>query len=702
MKRVLILCDLFPPAFGPRMGYLCKYLKQAGWQVEVIAEAMDDQTFAFLADSCPVTFVPYYTAKNKFLRKLQWIFTLLADFLFSYKDRKMAKAAHRICQHQAFDLILCSSFRTFPLVAARLTAQRHHLPLVVDLRDIIEQYAGNEFLSHSFHVCPWLDKQLTALLKRKLLNDRNRTLRMASQVTTVSPWHVEQLMQYNPNVSLIYNGYDPDLFYPDHRPNRRFTITYTGRILSLAMRNPELLFKGVLLSGLSAEQITLEWYVDPASEALLKEAAAQYQVSEYMSYQSYVPASEIPSVLNSSSMLLLLTEKSGEHAPKGIMTTKFFEALAVDKPILCVPSDESYLEENIRRTRSGLAARSAEEVAQFILQYYRQWETQGYTATTPDHEEIKRFSRKGQAEQFMQLFETLSILIPTYNKVCVLLVEAMRHQAQQLQIPFEILVVDDGSSAEIQAENRRIEAWENCHYRILPQNVGPARIRNVLADQAHYPYLLFMDADTMPASSTFLRSYWEQRMKGGIVCGGFIYERMNTPAMCPLRYQYGIQVEERSAEERNRQPYSQFISMCFLADKEVFQTVRFDDTMHFGYEDAWFGILLQQAAVPLKYIDNPVFHQTTDKADDYLRKIRFSIQNLAAHRHRLQPYIRLLQWHHKAERLHLTRWIRLVFTWTEPWLVRNLTGTHPSMHLFAFYKLGYLCQWLNQTRRSDN
>ena len=105
MKRVLILCDLFPPAFGPRMGYLCKYLKQAGWQVEVIAEAMDDQTFAFLADSCPVTFVPYYTAKNKFLRKLQWIFTLLADFLFSYKDRKMAKAAHRICQHHAFDLI---------------------------------------------------------------------------------------------------------------------------------------------------------------------------------------------------------------------------------------------------------------------------------------------------------------------------------------------------------------------------------------------------------------------------------------------------------------------------------------------------------------------------------------------------------------------------------------------------------------------
>ena len=155
----------------------------------------------------------------------------------------------------------------------------------------------------------------------------------------------------------------------------------------------------------------------------------------------------------------------------------------------------------------------------------------------------------------------------------------------------------------------------------------------------------------------------------------------------------------RRKEQATLQPVYQHV---FLSRQGSLQTVRFDDTMHFGYEDAWFGILLQQAAVPLKYIDNPVFHQTTDKADDYLRKIRFSIQNLAAHRHRLQPYIRLLQWHHKTERLHLTRWIRLVFTWTEPWLVRNLTGTHPSMHLFAFYKLGYLCQWLNQTHRSDN
>ncbi len=296
----------------------------------------------------------------------------------------------------------------------------------------------------------------------------------------------------------------------------------------------------------------------------------------------------------------------------------------------------------------------------------------------------------------------ISILIPAYNKVCVPLVEEMYHQARRLQIPFEILVADDGSAEDIQAENRRMEKWENCRCLLLRDNVGPARIRNLLADRARYPYLLFMDADTMPAHPSFLQAYWEQRVEGGIVCGGFVYERTGTPRMCPLRYRYGIHVEEKTAAERGKRPFGQFIGMCFLASKEVFRAVRFDDAMHFGYEDAWFGVLLQQAAIPVKSIDNPVFHQATDKADDYLRKTRVSIQNLAARRHRLQPYIRLLRWHKKIEGLHLAVWVRLVFSWTEPLLVKNLTGAHPSLHLFAFYKLGYLCFWLDQTRHPGN
>ena len=48
--KILILCDMFPPAFGPRMGYLCKYMRRAGWEPVVVTEQIDDSTFSFLKE----------------------------------------------------------------------------------------------------------------------------------------------------------------------------------------------------------------------------------------------------------------------------------------------------------------------------------------------------------------------------------------------------------------------------------------------------------------------------------------------------------------------------------------------------------------------------------------------------------------------------------------------------------------------------
>ena len=286
----------------------------------------------------------------------------------------------------------------------------------------------------------------------------------------------------------------------------------------------------------------------------------------------------------------------------------------------------------------------------------------------------------------------LSILIPTYNQCCADLVQALYAQAVALDIPFEILVADDASTLQAVKEKNRAAAQRPCcAYLQMEQNVGPARIRNRLVDKARYDLFLLMDADTYPAHPRFLARYLEAARPNTVVCGGFIYERTAQPRMCRLRYEYGIRVEEASAEERNRQPYERFISMCFLADKATFNAVRFDEQMHFGYEDASFGIRLKQANVAICHIDNPVYHHTTDNAADYLRKIRHSIRNLLPHIDRLAPHIRLLVWHQKLQRLGMVPFIRALFRATEPLLVRNLTGNHPSLYLFAFYKLGYLC-----------
>ena len=85
------------------------------------------------------------------------------------------------------------------------------------------------------------------------------------------------------------------------------------------------------------------------------------------------------------------------------MTTKFFEAIGVEKPILCVRSDEECLAQTIKETNAGLAATTVEEVKRFILHHYQQWQQNGYTHINITNKE--QFSRQRQAQQFEEIFK---------------------------------------------------------------------------------------------------------------------------------------------------------------------------------------------------------------------------------------------------------------------------------------------------------
>ena len=169
-------------------------------------------------------------------------------------------------------------------------------------------------------------------------------------------------------------------------------------------QNPELLFKAI--EHLRLEKLRLVWYADKTSKEIISRELEDYPTAKSISeVNNLVPVSQVPNLLNQSSIILVLTNKSDKTGPKGIMTTKFFEAVGVEKPVLCVKSDEGCLAQVINDTNAGLSAKTEEEVIEFITEKYNEWQKNGFTRQNLRNKEY--FCRENQANQFIEIFNTL-------------------------------------------------------------------------------------------------------------------------------------------------------------------------------------------------------------------------------------------------------------------------------------------------------
>lgn len=291
----------------------------------------------------------------------------------------------------------------------------------------------------------------------------------------------------------------------------------------------------------------------------------------------------------------------------------------------------------------------------------------------------------------------LSILIPTYNYECYQLVAELQQQAGALNIPFEIIVADDASREEMKIANRKINELPHCRYIELEENIGRARIRNYLGEQAIHAYLLFLDSDVRVCFDNFVSLYIRNIDGNTVICGSTRFKRRVPAPNMTLRYTYGVKREEKSAEVCNRTPYAQFTSISFLIEKNTFMSIRFNDCFtKYGHEDTLLGKELELAGVPIRHIDNPIFHNVPDTNEMFLRKTHSSIENTIRYKDLLSSHVRVLQIYNQIKKSGLHHPLALLFRIVQQPIRRNLVGRHPSMKLFAFYKLGYLCMLENR------
>lgn len=286
----------------------------------------------------------------------------------------------------------------------------------------------------------------------------------------------------------------------------------------------------------------------------------------------------------------------------------------------------------------------------------------------------------------------LSVLIPTYNYNISALISALHTQLMEQAIAFEIIVLEDGSTKNINS-NPHLSATT-----IIKNDVNNGRVkaRQLLAFKAKYEWLLFLDADVLPKSNLFISNYIKaMALDYDAFFGGFAYSKTTPEPSFMLRWKYGKTKEQVPAATRNKTPYKVIISANYLIKKQIFNSIntKIKDTKGYGF-DNYFGALLQDNTIKILHLDNEVYHLGIEKSEWYLKKKEQAALTLL-HFYKTEGFNNhsndLLKLFSTVNRLKLVGLFSLFYKTFKQSMTKNLLGLSPSITVLQLYKISFMC-----------
>lgn len=291
----------------------------------------------------------------------------------------------------------------------------------------------------------------------------------------------------------------------------------------------------------------------------------------------------------------------------------------------------------------------------------------------------------------------LSILIPAYDYSVFPLAQLLEEEALQLNIPFELICMDDGSFSAINKINQKINTLTHCKFIEYKKNRGRTATRQALAHSAQYDWLLFLDADTIPKHTQFLQHYLNELNTSNfdVLFGGFAYDNNSFVPHNSLRFTFGKYREEIAASIRLKTPYKIIISANMLIKKELFLKCITVETQNMYGLDYLFGSLLKNSNAIVKHIDNEVYHYGVDSNTSFLNKTKQALNSLSylLKQHKIKANdISLLKAYSFLRALKLNHLFGRFMLFFNTKIEAGLMKESPSLLLFDLYRLGYFCR----------
>lgn len=432
MKKALIISYYWPPSGGAgvqRWLKFVKYMRDFGWEPIVYTPENPEypETDQSLLKDIPPNlellqhpiWEPYdayrkilgrkkeekinaaFLTENKKNKTLENLSVWIRGNFFIPDARKFwIKPSVRYLKHylkdHPVDMIISTGPPHSMHLIARPLASLFRIPWLADFRD---PWTNIDF---------YKDLKLTPFADAKHHRLEKSVLRSADAVTVISETMAIDFMKILPrDYDVITNGYDHGDIDKNSQVtvDKKFSIAHIGTLVST--RNPVALWEALkeLLTEEKELASDLEIKLVGKVDFQVTSSLEAYGLTRFVRRINYMPHNEVVECQRQSQVLLLIINNTPNA--KMILTGKFFEYLAAERPILCLGPEEGDAAKILGETNAGLLSGfdDIQGMKKHIRSYYQKYKTGTLTCKSAN---IGKYSRKELTRELCAVLNRLS------------------------------------------------------------------------------------------------------------------------------------------------------------------------------------------------------------------------------------------------------------------------------------------------------
>lgn len=223
-----------------------------------------------------------------------------------------------------------------------------------------------------------------------------------------------------------------------------------------------------------------------------------------------------------------------------------------------------------------------------------------------------------------------SVVVPTYNRIRML-IQVLDALGNQVDAPsFEVVVVNDGSKDDTE---ERVAQWKEGRTSSFPftfvtqPNGGPGRARNRGVSLSRGRYVIFIGDDTVP-DRRFLAEHAAVHRESGddpwVACLGYTGWPADERASAFMDYinDYGLQFGYALIKDGETVPFNFFYTSNISVDRELLSRYPFDTSFPAAaWEDIELAYRLEQLGLRIRYsVRAKTEHHHPTTVDSFARR----------------------------------------------------------------------------------